>query len=75
MKEFMKKFFRNIWYFILINTFLFIGHIVALFGVAFNDTGVQYTNTIEALPTILISITPLLLGTIIFIFIFRKGLS
>ena len=72
MKEFIKKFSKNIWYFILINAFLFIGHIVALFGVAFNDTGVQYANIIEALPTILICITPFLIGTIIFIFIFRK---
>lgn len=60
----MKKFIKNILYFIEINAILFICHIWALFGVAFNDTGVQYNNIGEAMNTILFGIVPLIIGTI-----------
>lgn len=72
MKNFIKKFLINILYFFLINCFLFIGHIWALFGVAFNDTGVQYNTVFEAIPTILFGIAPIFIGSIIFVFVFRK---
>lgn len=72
MKSFIKKFFINLVYFFIINCFLFIGHIWALFGVAFNDTSVKYNTITEAIPTILFGIVPITLGSIIFLFVFRK---
>ena len=72
MKDFVKKIFVTLGYICLTNCFLFIGHIWALFGVAFNDTGVQYNSVIEALPTILFGIAPITIGTIIFLFVFKR---
>jgi len=72
MKIFIKNFIINLFYFFIINCFLFIGHIWALFGVAFNDTGVHYNTISEAMPTILFGVAPIVLGSIIFIFVFRK---
>ncbi len=72
MKDFFKKTFSNIIYVCIINCCLFFGFIWALFGVAFNDTGVQYNTIIEALPTILFGIAPIVIGSIICIFVLRK---
>ena len=69
----MKKFIKNILYFVEINAILFICHIWALFGVAFNDTGVQYNNIGEAMHIILFGIVPLIIGSIILMNIFKKN--
>ena len=68
----MKKFIKNILYFVAINAILFICHIWALFGVAFNDTGVQYNNIGEAMRIILFGIVPLIIGSIILMNVFKK---
>ena len=69
----MKKFIKNILYFVAINAILFICHIWALFGVAFNDTGVQYNNIGEAMHIILFGTVPLIIGSIILMNIFKKN--
>lgn len=72
MKNKFKIIGNNIFYIIEINLILFIAYIWALFGVAFNDTSVFYNNIIEALPTIIFGVLPLLVGSIILIIHFRK---
>ena len=69
----MKKFIKNILYFVEINAILFICHIWALFGVAFNDTGVQYNSIGEAMHIMLFGIVPLNIGTIILVNVFKKN--
>ena len=72
MKKIFKNFFVTILYFCLINFLLFIGHFWAFAGVAFNDIGTQYNTIFEAVPVILLGIIPIIIGSIILIFIFRK---
>lgn len=69
----MKKIIKNITYFVEINAILFICHFWAFCGVAFNDTGVKYSNIYEAIGTILWGIVPLVIGTIILVNIFKKN--
>ena len=61
----MKNFFVNLFYFIQINCILFLCHIWALFGIAFNDTGVQFNNVFEAWDIILFGIMPLTIGSMV----------
>ena len=68
----MKKFAKNILYFLEINAALFICHILALFGVAFNDSGEQFENIFEGMHVILFGVLPLIIGSIIMINIFKK---
>ena len=68
----MKKFIKNVFYFIEINAILAICHFLALLGVAFNDAGDQYSNVFEALHIILFGTAPLIAGTIILINKFKK---
>ena len=75
MKDFIKTFFINFIYFILFNCIIFLGHVWALFGVAFNDSGVQYNTVLKAIPIILLGIAPILIASLIFIFIFKKKKS
>lgn len=46
----MKKVLLNIWYWLKINLYIGIGHIWALIGIAFNDTGEHYDTVFEAIP-------------------------
>lgn len=72
-KNKLYKFGINIYYFCLINCFLAIGHIWAFFGIAFNDSGEYYDTIIEAMPTIIFFTAPIVLGSVIFIFVFKKA--
>ena len=46
----MKKVLLNIWYWLKINLYIGIGHIWALIGIAFNDTGEHYDTVFKAIP-------------------------
>ena len=68
----MKKFLDNLFYWLEINLYLFLGHIWAFIGLAFNDVGVTYSNFISSISYIFNGLWLLLIGSIVFGVLFRK---
>ena len=63
----MKKILTTIFMFFHVNTILLLANIWALIGVAFNDSGVTYSNFFELLPQLSICLLPLIIGSIVVI--------
>lgn len=67
------KVIKTLLYFIYLNIIIFIFHIFAYFGIAFNDTSTFYASFKEALPLICRFFIPMIIASVLVIhFIFKK---
>ncbi len=71
----LKKILYTIINVFVINAILFLAHIIALFGVAFNDSGAEFPSALHLLPNMLVFIGPLAVGSYFLIRVFSKMLK
>ncbi len=69
------KFFKNVLYWVIANVILFIPHLFALFGVAFNDSGAVFDNFFQLLPPMLFCLGPFILGSVVLAILAKKYLK
>lgn len=71
----MKRIVRTIGYFFIINMLLFMFHVFAFVGYAFNDSSVFYDDVILLLPMLFKIFCPMIIGSIFLIYIFSKKID
>lgn len=68
----VKKSLRTILLVVAVNVILFLAHMIAVFGWAFNDSGAEFVSVIHLLPNLVFCIGPLAVGSVFLIRFFAK---
>lgn len=59
----IKKSFYTILLVVAVNFILFLAHVIAIFGVAFNDSSAEFLSVIHLLPNLILCVGPLAVGS------------